>query len=63
VDGAVLFDHLSEPYTKTLLSAQTPLPAGSCRPPKGGCCSEGRWSSAVVREIDAALGRASAAAK
>ena len=55
-----VFDHLSEPYTKTLLSPQTPLPAVQLQTAEGRVLFEGRWSSAVVREIDAALGRATA---
>ena len=58
-----VFDHLSEPYTKTLLSPQTPLPAVQLQTAEGRVLFEGRWSSAVVREIDAALGRATATAK
>lgn len=58
-----VFDHLSEPYTKTLLSPQTPLPAVQLQTAEGRVLFEGRWSSAVVREIDAALGHATAAAK
>lgn len=57
-----VFDHLSEPYTKTLLSAQTPLPAVQLQTAEGRVLFEGRWSSAAAREIDAALG-ATAAAK
>ena len=57
-----VFDHLSEPYTKTLLSPQTALPAVQLQTGEGRVLFEGRWSSAALREIDAALG-ATAAAK
>ena len=57
-----VFDHLSEPYTKTLLSPEIPLPAVQLQTGEGRVLYEGRWSSAALREIDAALGRATAAA-
>ncbi len=56
-----VFDHLSEPYTRTLLSSGTPLPAILVQTAEGKVLLERRWSSSVVREIDAVLGRTAAA--
>jgi hypothetical protein len=56
-----VFDHLAEPYTRTLLSPQTQLPAVMLQTAEGRVLLETRWSSAVVREIDAALGSTAAA--
>jgi hypothetical protein len=58
-----VFDHLSEPYTRTLLSPQTPLPAVQLQTAEGRVLFEGRWSTAVLRQIDGALAGATAAAK
>ena len=52
-----VFDHLSEPYTKTLLSPQTPLPAVQLQTAEGRVLFEGRWSSAVAREIESVASR------
>jgi hypothetical protein len=52
-----LFDHLAEPYTRTLLDEPTPLPALLLVTSEGRVLYRARWKAGVEAEVGAALER------
>jgi hypothetical protein len=50
-----VYAHLSEPYTRSLLGANTPRPAVLLQTGDGRVLYEGRFSSDVIAKLDAAL--------
>ena len=57
-----VFDHLAEPYTRTLLSAGTTLPAVQLQTNEGRVLLESTWRPDLVPTLTAALGEGQVAA-
>jgi len=56
-----VFDHLAEPYTRTLLASNPPLPSVQLVTAEGRVLYEGHFSAEVARKLDSLLGAAAAA--
>ena len=56
-----VFDHLAEPYTRTLLAADPPLPSVQLVTAEGRVLYEGRFSAEIARKLDSLLGTTAAA--
>ena len=56
-----VFDHLAEPYTRTLLASDPPLPSVQLVTAEGRVLYEGRFSAEIARKLDSLLGTTAAA--